>query len=177
MALVVADSQTTQGDYWYIGNITDAAYVSTDFTAGSSYTLKQIDVYLGPTTGTPTNDYTILLYSDDSGEPDSLLATSSSTIDAGDLSSSEYVWLGVSFAGYSIVSGTTYHIVVSSTVDTSNYVRWGSNPGAGEMLRSADATTWSSLSADQADFRTYYDDAPGGLSIPVAMFNYRRFRQ
>jgi hypothetical protein len=174
MAQVLKDSQETSNDSEAFANGTGNLYRSTSFTAGSSYTL--IRAALGMTkTGVPSRTFDLRIYSDNGSDvPDTLLATSTNTINMSDLVSSLNWTADFSFSGLSIVSGTKYHLVpYCATYDVDNYVYWNLNAGvASHSTRySGNGTSWTAYdTSSQGLFRTYYDDAGGGSIVPQAYY-------
>jgi hypothetical protein len=166
------DSQTTQNDYWYLGNGSVRLYASS-FTAGSSYTLIEAQWYCKKS-GSPTFNIRGYIYSDSSGSPGTLLATSTNDVAASGITTS-YGWQIVhTFSGQALTSGTKYHLVVHALTDGdgSNLIVMGCNGSVtGQALRRSYDTSppsWVDLDTSaQNDFRTYEADAttPAGLII------------
>ncbi len=142
-----------------IGADTPQRYTATYVTAGSSYTLDNIRVWLEKF-GSPTFNITVELRANSANSPGAVLQTSSTSIAAGSLTASE---VEKTFAGFSqaMVNGTTYWIVVAldAVGDGSNYVKWhyvsGTYPGFTMTKRSSDGTTWNDFSNISPKYATY----------------------
>ena len=120
-------------------------WMATKFTAGGSYTVCAVDLYLSKTL-TPTDDLYCYIYSHDGAEddPDALVGTGSNVVAPGVVTGSE---AAVQFTGMSaaLTSGTTYWVVFKDGfLDSSNYITIHGTDGAVERIcQDADgAGTW-----------------------------------
>lgn len=129
--------------------------VAGSFTAGSSYTLARVDVYVA-TVGTPVRDITCQIWSTTGTTPDAAIGTESAAVSTSTFPSSEGV---VTFyPGATITSGTTYHIVLKGTTSSSsNYFVWHRTGTTARIDQSNDSTvSWSNLSTgNQVKFAAY----------------------
>ncbi len=125
------------------------------FTAGSSYTLARVDVYVN-TVGTPVRDITCQIWSTTGTTPDTAIGTESAAVSTSTFPSSEGI---VSFyPAATIVSGTTYHIVLKGTTSSSsNYFQWHRTAGSHRFDQSNDSTvSWTSpVTSIQMKFAAY----------------------
>ena len=151
-----------------LGSLSSNDYISQGFTPNSSDTLLEVRVKL-KTTGSPTGRIYAYLYSNSSGSPGTLLATSPTVLEATGIQSS-YGYHGFRFS-YAVTSGTVYHLVLfNNTVDASNYVNAeydGSAPSysGGQANTSANGTSWSAQSWDLT-FEAYIG------STAISMYRY-----
>jgi len=105
--------------------------------------------------GSPTDTLTVQLFTDSSGDPDSIAnANLTADVDASTLGT-DYGWITFTFATPTSISGSTqYHIVLSTDGSPSetDYVVWGgdsSSPSYGDgVAQSEESSVWSSLGAD-----------------------------
>lgn len=123
------------------------------FTAGASGRLTKVDVRL-KNDASGTGPVIVAVYSDSSGSPGTLLATSSI------LSSSitgSYQYLSARFIeAPSITSGTAYWIVVYVQADGSNNYKWSSTTSATTAKSSVDSgSSWTATSY-ALNIKTYY---------------------
>lgn len=156
------DSQTaTAEEAASVGNVAGNTYVATKFTAGSSYSLCRVDLLLAKAgaTGTPTGNVFAYLYSDASGAPGTLLATSD-PVDATALpTAGTSNWVSFSFSSpASVASGTVYRVATSYTNTAAlSFVYWWRNSAfvSGGVHSSTNGTTWNPLSSRQNNFKTF----------------------
>lgn len=139
--------------YWY-----DAAstWGASQFVAGSSYTLCAITINLKRTGAwAGTHNLTAYIYNDSTNNPGTSLGTSTNTLVAADLSTSQ-AWTGYfEFSGVSIISTTKYWIVITTAIgDGSNYFDWYYG-GTGLSRKSSDGITWNANNTNILWFRTY----------------------
>lgn len=119
---VEKQSQTTGTDTSGAFDSANRVYVGTDFVAASSYTLTRFDLYL-LRIGSPTGNITAYIYSNSGGAPNTLLGTSTNTIDASTISDASPEWITWNFSGVSLSNGTVYWIeITKSAGDDSNYI-------------------------------------------------------
>jgi len=143
---------------------TDTAWVAVKFTAGDTYTLTDLDLYLSRAAGVMSGNITAYIYSDNGSgnSPVSLIGTGSDTVDSSTIGSSE---AAIRFTGLSasIVNGTTYWIVYTkSSLNATDYVvaheiSTGSNPGYMKDTDNAGSPdgTWSGHGYFVGKFATY----------------------
>jgi hypothetical protein len=136
------------GYYWGSGS----------FTTSSTTSICSIEVEIYKV-GSPTGDITLYLYTDDAGVPDTLLATSSNTVDASTLPDAAGTYTAFTLGtSYTPTNATRYHIVLYKASNSStNYVYWQTRRTSGLELtnRSNNGSTWTSedTTAD-VNFRT-----------------------
>jgi hypothetical protein len=164
--MAIIQSFSTQNDYWSFGDLSTRRYRSGSFIADQDYNLGQIDVYLRAATAPSSGNITCYLYSDDGNEPDTVLATSTNTVDATGITSS-FAWYSFNFSGYSLSNGTKYHVVIYSSEVFDNPVQIGDDAAASgvEIYYSEDAVTWASSDVTaQICIQTH--DYSGSVLIP-----------
>jgi hypothetical protein len=131
----------------------DRKYIATEVVATSSYSLTEIKVNLTKVLS-PTMDINCYLYSDTASNPTSLLATSSTTLNAASITNgADHAF---AFDGsFTVVSGTKYWIVLKgSAVDTNNYVSWNAASSGGSLMIDADGVgTWTLAISWHLSFR------------------------
>lgn len=123
-------------------NMTDGEkkYIAYKFTASANYTTEKLYLYI-KRTGIPAEDLNILLKSDNSGAPDSTLATA--TVDTDDIDDYESEFFKIEMAE-ALTSGTAYWIYIyTTTTDHNNCWNIGAYPGQGATYQSSDATSWT----------------------------------
>lgn len=125
-------------------------------TAGASGQLTKIDIRL-KNDASGTGPAIVAIYSDSSGSPGSLLATSS--VLSSSITSS-YQYLSARFIeAPTVVSGTAYWVVSYIQADGTNNYKWSSNTSATTAKSSVDSgTTWSATSY-QLNLKTYISTA------------------
>lgn len=136
------------------------AYIALPFTAGSSYTLCALDVALRKV-GSPVFNVAAAIYTNSGPAPGALVGTASTPIAASTATGS---YAAVHFSGLSasIVSGTSYYIVVYYTSGTTgyfaNYLDLGVASGVSSdyVYISPAAISWTQGSAYyKSDFKAY----------------------
>lgn len=174
MTYILKESQTTDNDFW--GNASGRDYLGTSFTATETGTRHRLELNLSQA-DPPTGNIVCEIRSDASGLPsDTIIATNTNTVPASSVPAVTADYTPTfEFAGFSVVNGTKYHVVLHG--DGPGYgggtsgVRWRSNTGgaAGETV-SEDldgVAPFGTTSADsQNDFKAYFNDAVGGPSTP-----------
>jgi len=105
-------------------------YTSGSFTTVGSITgAVQLCATLIRLGTAPDVDITFYLYSDDTGNPASLLATSTSTVDAQTVAETRTEYC-VAIPSTNLSATTRYHVVLSKAyTDASNTVKWTRNDG------------------------------------------------
>lgn len=127
-----------------IGNSSGYTWVASSNYWTSASPVCRVDIRLLET-GTSGNTLDCYIYSNNAGNPGTLLATSTSTIGTADVGASEG-WVTVNFAGYTPTANTGYWTVLkSSGVDASNYysLRVDSGGVGGATFISANGVTWA----------------------------------
>lgn len=178
MAYILKDSQTeTDGSTRSIGRSAGSTYAAGGFVASSSYTLHRITIFAARVLSI-SNLLTAYIYSADGStpnEPETLLATSTNTVNMNTLNTTADWTAQWEFAGIALTNTTRYFIVIkATTTDWDNYVNWSIDTTANpeDCYNSADGLTWSNVFSDaQFNFRTYENDSPSGELIPA--FGYR----
>jgi len=111
---------TSQGN---VGSHSFYQYRAGNIDTTSAYTVCKVELSL-KSVGSPTQDLTVSIYDDSSGEPGSLVGTASDAVDASTIGST-FEW--VEFTGISAVlsDATTYWVVIhADAADSGNYVHW-----------------------------------------------------
>jgi len=145
------DTETgTESNTFIAFRYTTTDWVATKFTAGSTYTVCKIGMYMLRTETPASFNITACIYSDDGGvgdaaDPDSLVGTCSDTVAESTIGTStgEIAHTNVSA---DLTSGTSYWVVVySDAVDSDNYARVSlTNTGAVELFKkSGDGSSWT----------------------------------
>ena len=149
------DSCVGQDDGLYnVGYDSDTKWSGGIFIADATATLCTVTLRLKEI-GVYTGDFTVCIFSDNAGKPNTSLGCAYVTRDGDDIPSSTG---DVEFTGLDVdvTLGTTYHVVGwSSTVSTDNYVQWAyedddCSADGEETTRSADGITWNTRSGARA---------------------------
>jgi hypothetical protein len=136
------------GNSQAIGNISDRVYVAGAWVASSSYTLTEIQVELRKN-NSPTGTLTVKLWTGSGNVPDTLVATSATTLNATTLTSSLTYYPFV-FDNEAITSATKYWVSVQTdaTPDGTHYVQIGGlNSGGAGVARGTVDPVWTSVGA------------------------------
>jgi hypothetical protein len=149
-------------------------YLATYFVAGSSYTLGSIKIKMRKF-GTPTFNITCEVRSLSTNAPGSVLGTSSTTIAASTLSTSDGDF---DFTGFSLaLTGSTGYFVTlhAATEGTSaNNVSWragdGSYPGFSMTQKGSVVPAWTAQANYTAMFQTYTADAVPTITNAAAHY-------
>lgn len=128
--------------------------VSQSFQVGTDSDITSVRLYLRRL-GNPSGNLTLTIETDSSGDPSGTPVTNgtSDTVAASSLSAT-YGYIDFDFStSPSLLTGTTYHLVLSSSASYANdYVRWGVDSSAPSFAsgecKSYDGSTWSAESAD-----------------------------
>jgi hypothetical protein len=152
----VVEEEITRNTQMSIGRYESNQWGAGSFTVGASgYDLARLKVWVN-TSGSPTNELSCEIYSDNSGEPGSSIGTASNTL-TGYLSSEEQEY---TFSTPISLSATwRYWIVLkSSGVDASNYFNVHfDNTGTEEMnYTDADPVSWAEYDASSDIYRKLY---------------------
>jgi len=132
-----------------VGVYNSDRYVGGSFTASGNYTCTKIGFYAHAINGSPVYNLTAYIYSNDAmgggaedDEPDALLETSTTTLDASTVSVDTY--MEFVFTGEALTSGVKYWAVIYSDATSANNiaVRYDSTDVLNTM-QSADAATWA----------------------------------
>lgn len=151
----------------------------------SDDTYQVIELYLAKA-GTPPNDLTIRIETDNNGKPSGTLVAVNSTftIAKGDVTGSWLQTRKASTGLFSLVANTRYWIVAKTTAgDSSNYFLWGfewnanANYSKGNMAWTADAgSTWTDEALADCDFRLYYGgEQDGSKTYKYYIDYYKRY--
>lgn len=132
--------------------INETSWLAAKFTAGTTGRLTRVDVRL-KNASTATGTVMVKIYSDSSGSPGTLLATSS--IASADITSS-YQYLIARFIEAPVVaSGTSYWLISHVQANGTNTYSWSSTTNATTAKSSADSgASWSTTTHD-LNFKTY----------------------
>lgn len=151
----------TPDDFVSFGTASGTTYIGLSWTPGSSYTITQIAPKLYKVLSA-VQTLTAYIYSDALTVPDTVLATSTNTVDASTLSTDTTgVYTNFQFSGLALTGSTRYHLVIGcSSVDASNFVRirYLTVGGGSEFLDlDADGTSWGATTEAtvQGTFKTY----------------------
>lgn len=126
--------------------ITETTWVGKKFTAGATGRLTKVEVNIKQGT-TPTQHLMVAIYSDSSGDPGSLLGTSSILL--GDTTTSYDYEVARFIEAPSIVSGTAYWIVCYQQQGGSGNWMWSTTTNASTAKTSTNSGgTWSAASVD-----------------------------
>lgn len=138
------DQQQTSATGAADKSITTTDWIGAKFTAGANGILDKVDVRLKQGTS-PTQHVIVALYSDNSGDPGTLVATSS--ILSSSITSS-YAYLSAYFIEAPVVvSGTSYWVVVYMQMGGSGSYNWSSTTNATtSKISSNSGGTWSATS-------------------------------
>jgi hypothetical protein len=105
--------------------------------------------------GSPTGNLTLKIYSDASGEPDTVISNGTSDTVAASALSTSFGWITFTFANVPALSASTTYWLVLETTDsasTDNFVEWGADESSpsyanGEM-KALQSSTWVAESKD-----------------------------
>ena len=160
-ALSLKDDRTDTSTGTIVTSNSDRKYLATYFVAGSSYTMKEVHLWLDKV-GSPTYDIHVEIFPHSTNEPGTAAVSdgTSGTISASTLTTSEaeYTFTGLNC---SITSGTTYWVVlVVGGSSFTHYARWhkyaGSYPGYTQTQKTADPTvSWGTQENSTGKFQTY----------------------
>jgi hypothetical protein len=149
------DLGASSNDYNDLGN-TGSTYIAYSFTTDSGYTLNRVGIQLAIGTGSPLQTpVTLYLYSNNAGQPGTLLATSTTTI-TGTLTGTAYYT--ADFSGYTLSGSTKYWIAAYYAENPDNKALFrGQGGGSEACYKSTDGSTWTSQQAGiQGTIRTYH---------------------
>jgi hypothetical protein len=149
----VKEQQTTANQTVTVFKYPSRTYAATQFTASSTYDLSQIEVNLSKV-ASPTMNITCYLYSDNSYNPTTLLATSSTTLAASTITNAAYHAFTFD-QSFEVQSGTAYWIVLKgSAVNETNHVSWNSMSSGGDVMGDEDGTgAWASIIAWHGSYK------------------------
>jgi hypothetical protein len=139
-----------------VGSFSTTTYIAQSLTQGITGPITKVTLSLKKVLA-PNRNYTITIYDDDSGKPGSALSDAT-TFNADSTLTSSYDWYNFTISNCSSIPATTVvWIVITSSVDTTNYIRWqrdrDDSYAGGGAYRSADFSTWTAIN-DQL-FKTY----------------------
>lgn len=160
------EQQTTTNQATNAFKYPDRTYVATQFVASDTYNLSQIEVNLTKV-ASPTMNINCYLYSDDGTNPTTLLATSSTTLDASTIT--DAAWHAFTFdQSLEIVSSSTYWIVLKgSAINETNHVSWNSASSGGDFKGDEDGTgAWPTIIAWHGSYKVT-GVAAAGIAKPI----------
>lgn len=149
---VQKDSVTAaESDIAYIGADTAETYTAGQFTAGSTYTICAVTLRIRKV-GTPTFTLNAYIYTNNAGNPGTLVGTGSDNFSISSLSTSDGP---AAFTGLSasLTSGTVYWIVVKATSAPNDFTNYGYVSGANgsnTFKHSSNGTSWTNGAASIA---------------------------
>ena len=151
----VKEQQTTTNQATNAFRYLDRTYVATQFIASSTYNLSKIEVNLSKT-ASPTMNINCYLYSDNSVNPTSIVATSSTTLNASTITNAAYHTFTFD-QSFSVQNGVTYWIVLkASAIDGTNYVSWNSASTGGDFKGDEDGIgSWVTIIAWHASYKVW----------------------
>lgn len=127
-------------------SITNTTWVGKKFTAGTTGRLTKVEVNIKQGT-TPTQHLMVAIYSDSSGSPDTLLATSSILL--GDTTTSYAYEVARFIEAPAVTSGTAYWIICYQQAGGSGNWSWSTTTNATTAKTSTNSGgTWSTTSFD-----------------------------
>lgn len=144
------------------GNASKAAQSFQTATAGE---LASVDVYVNKV-GSPTDNMTVGLYSDNGGEPGSLLASATVIVPASAGTNPKYV-RSTFFSPYPLVASTTYWLQLEKLGSTSatDYYKWYKN--ASDVYANGEAKRFlASWVSATGDFRFKFNIRTSGRYQP-----------
>lgn len=147
---------------------------STNYATGTSSTIKRAQKFQASSgydlisatikaakVSSPTDNVYLELYSDSSGTPGSLLATSDVKA-ASSLSTSATFYNFTFSSPYSLASGTYYWLVFtrSGAADATNYFLWsGHSSTVYQVVKIYNGTDWNGVTGAKGQYFLNYDDA------------------
>jgi hypothetical protein len=164
-----ACTNTYNGDYWLLAT-SSRQVIAQKFVPSVTGNLDHITVYLA-IQGTPPGNVFLKVYSDNSGQPGTLLYTSN-TVAQSTLNSSTYTSSDFSFSsGDTVNSGTTYWLGVTNNhgVDASNYnYMQATSTACHSPAQTWNGSAWSSYdSVSSVRFQEYYNPLPTNTPTPT----------
>lgn len=137
-------------------------WIAQTFTAGADGNLTKVDVNV-KNVDSGTGPLIVALYSDNSGTPGTVLATSSVPNSS---FTSSYQYLSARFIeAPTVASSTAYWVVCYLQSDGTNDYDWSSSTSASTAMTSSDSgNTWSSASFEM-NLKTYVSTAGGVLGL------------
>lgn len=139
-------------------------HIGTVIAPSSSYTITRVEYYLKKT-GTGGGDITAQIWSSTgsagSESPNALLASSTTTVGAGDVGGTK-AFVSFDFSGQAVSSGTKYFLVMKtpSVGDSSNYYDWtlGSvyNTTNFETVRGDATPSWAVVNGGRGGYCRVY---------------------
>lgn len=140
-----------------VGSLSDRAYFGSRFTTGATpFTLTLVQPKLYRIDGTQPGTLTMEFYSDNAGVPGTLLATSSNSHGSDIVTGTTYSasqYYDFTFPDTSVSATTSYWLILkASAIDSAYYYAWTNGALAGyPMKKSADGSTWVSVSTNQSN--------------------------
>lgn len=135
-------SKQSQGNDTDSNDFSDGSttYMSSSFTASSSYSIKKVAVRLKKT-GTPAQTIVAEIWTDAATLPVLITgSTSTTTLDTTTVTTSFAAYEFTFPSDIAVTSGTRYHVVLHRTVGTgdgSNNLSWSGNPAGTEVQNRA----------------------------------------
>jgi hypothetical protein len=132
-----------------LGRYSTNIWIGGDWTAGSAYTLRRVDVNVSSVVGDPSgHTYYAYIYSYNAGadDPDAVLdnGTSDALSGISGTGTQSFLWA----TGPSLSNATVYCLVLKKdgSADGSNYIKIGyKNTGTESVWQSSDGSTWNDL--------------------------------
>lgn len=146
--------------------VTGTQYLSISFTPDTSDSYGDFYVIIRGSVADVSNGYQVKLavYSNAAGEPDTLLSSANATIVQVGANILRFVGLGVA-----LVTGTTYHLVLSSNSSQTFYVGYNTT-GTGSAFLKTGAGAWGAVSS----VYPWFAFTEAGADIPTHFFEYKR---
>lgn len=150
-AYVINANGTVYGTEYTFTTKNIIKYWGQSFTTESAGVLNKVSLYLKETLGA-SSTAKLRIYSDDSGSPDTVVATATKTV-----SGSTYQWYDFTF-NYTVDATTDYWIVLEDPYTVGSYYQyWGANSvGTYGMVMYKTATgSWTEIADATATFKVY----------------------
>lgn len=160
--MVLKDSRTSGSTA--IGLSTGVEKYCSTFTAGSDYTMTKMEVVLYRSS-VPSGNISLKIYSPNASKlPNTLLATSTNTIDASTLTTTP-TYYTFNFSGLALTNGTQYVFSIEPT--NKNYIiTYVALSISGQTTGYWTGSAWTvDNTARQMDFKTY--DDPNGTKFQI----------
>jgi len=150
---------TTQNSGINIGDVSARTAIAQSFRPSTTNTIQKVSLYLRKI-GTP-GDLTIRIVTDNGGKPSNVVLASGSLL-ASSVSSGYAFIDGTLTSSPTLTAGTTYWILATNSVSSSNYFVWGSDATDSYSLGTGKTTanwnvsnaTWA-LTYHDLDFKTW----------------------
>lgn len=126
-------------------------YVASKFTSGATFTACKGELRLLKQ-NTPTGTLQLKIYTDNSGNPGTLVGSGSSTINMADVSSDAYYTFASLSA--SLTSSTVYWAVMQASA-APNDIKWIGQTGSDNLRGSTDGSSWDNIGNLTTNFKLY----------------------